>query len=291
MSDPGGPPIAEGELGVPDRPRLLLVEDSHTDASIVRESLRRAGMPAPVVVGSGEQGLRTLAEHDFDLLLLDLRLPGMSGLEVLEALQADCPHLPVIVITGHGDERRAVATLRAGAEDYLPKDELMTSALPRAIRGVLLRRAAQVERQRREEAERLLHEERRDAEGLRAAARHPERRIRQDPGARERVRDLYEETLRQFAAGGQSAARQPCRKLCREAMAAAITPRALVEIHLDAVERAFASASSHGESVVAGARLVLLQVLLALLSEYYDLVCPEREEVAECDLTDLSPSS
>jgi len=263
---------------VPERPQVLLIEDSQTDASIIRESLRRAGMPAPVLVGSGEEGLRTLAERDFDLVLLDLRLPGMSGLEVLEAVHANGEELPVIVITGHGDERRAVATLRAGAEDYLPKDELMTSALPRAIRGVLLRRAAQAERQRRQEAERLLREEREAAEGLREAARPTRPPSRQEPAARERVQELYQEMLRQFAAGGQAAARESCRRLCREAVAAAVTPHGLVEIHLDAVERAFASAGSHGNNIVAGARLALLQVVLALLSEYYELVYPEGEE-------------
>jgi two-component system response regulator HydG len=100
---------------------------------------------------SGDEALALAKEGDsFDVALLDVRMPGPSGLDVCRALSSACPDLPVVLMTGFGDMDAAIAALRAGAHDFLTKP-FETEAL-----DVVLRRAAeQSERQR--EVERLRH--------------------------------------------------------------------------------------------------------------------------------------
>lgn len=69
----------------------------------------------------GESGLRELQKNAPDLLLLDVRLPGMSGLEILEELRKTEPDLPVIMLTAYGDVQTAVSAMKLGASDYLMK--------------------------------------------------------------------------------------------------------------------------------------------------------------------------
>ena len=70
---------------------------------------------------SGKEALRLLAEELFDLAIVDLKMPGMDGIEVLQAIKRDYPHIPVIMITGYATVESAVEAMKAGAFDYLPK--------------------------------------------------------------------------------------------------------------------------------------------------------------------------
>lgn len=77
----------------------------------------------------GESGLRELQKNAPDLLLLDVRLPGMSGLEILEELRKTEPDLPVIMLTAYGDVQTAVSAMKLGASDYLMKGFDLTELL------------------------------------------------------------------------------------------------------------------------------------------------------------------
>ncbi|MCC5810426.1 MAG: sigma-54-dependent Fis family transcriptional regulator [Ectothiorhodospiraceae bacterium] len=100
--------------------RVLIIDD---EASFVRSlvfALREEGIQARGV-HTGEDGLRQAREEPPDLVLLDLRLPGMDGMQVLEALSGELPEIPVVMISAHGDTRAAVQAVKGGAADYLTK--------------------------------------------------------------------------------------------------------------------------------------------------------------------------
>lgn len=74
-----------------------------------------------VTVSSGEEALDVMAEEPFDILLTDIKMPGLPGLELLETVKERFPHIAVIVITGYATVRTAVETMKLGAVDFIPK--------------------------------------------------------------------------------------------------------------------------------------------------------------------------
>jgi DNA-binding response OmpR family regulator len=103
-----------------DRPaRVLVVDDDPTVSDVVRRYLERAGI-AVDVVGDGESALRSALANPPDLLVLDLMLPGMSGLEVCRRLRASQP-TPIVMLTALGEESDRVLGLELGADDYVTK--------------------------------------------------------------------------------------------------------------------------------------------------------------------------
>lgn len=107
---------------------LLLVEDEPDVASFVRQGLEEEGY-AVTWVETGQRALEYVRQSGFDLVLLDVRLPDLSGLEVCERLRLHRPELPVMMLTALDAVEDRVKGLRAGADDYLPKpfafDELL----------------------------------------------------------------------------------------------------------------------------------------------------------------------
>ncbi len=108
--------------------RVLVIDD---DASL-RFTLEAVLSDAGLTVETADGGLAGLAAFDSrgaDIVLTDLAMPGMDGMEVLSRLRASDPSVPVVMLTAHGSERVAVAAIKAGAFDYLPKpfdpDELV----------------------------------------------------------------------------------------------------------------------------------------------------------------------
>lgn len=117
--------------------RILTVED---DAAIRRgivDSLRFAGYQVNEAA-NGNDGMELAIRQDYDLLLLDLVLPGHGGLEILEAVRKTRPTQPVIILTAKGDERDRVAGLRLGADDYVVKPFSVKELLAR-VEAVLRR--------------------------------------------------------------------------------------------------------------------------------------------------------
>jgi DNA-binding NtrC family response regulator len=107
---------------------ILLVEDDEAIAGSLRRLLARAGYRVEHCA-RGDLGAAQAREGKFDLVLSDLKLPGLSGLDLAAQLHAARPLLPVIVLTAHGTTETAIEATRLGAYDYLLKpfapDELL----------------------------------------------------------------------------------------------------------------------------------------------------------------------
>lgn len=123
-----------------DGARILVVDDELEIRRALRRSLRAYGYEV-FTVGSGEEALEAVAQHRPDLMVLDLGLPGMSGLEVCRQVRAQS-NLPIIVLSVKDTEHDKVLALDLGADDYVSKPFGINELLAR-IR-VALRHAAQV---------------------------------------------------------------------------------------------------------------------------------------------------
>jgi len=122
------------------RIRVLSIDDDPDDQLILKHALeKRIGPELELVaVASPMDGLRQLEESSFDLVLLDYKLPGMTGLEFLRELRLRQLETPVIIVTGRGDERIAVEAMKLGARDYIVKDDVDSCRLVDGIAAIIL---------------------------------------------------------------------------------------------------------------------------------------------------------
>ena len=118
--------------------RLLLIEDEQALREQIQARLQAEGYTVDTS-GDGKEGLYLASEYPFDLAIVDLGLPGMPGLSVIQALRADGHRLPILILTARGKWEEKVTGLEAGADDYLVKPFHIEELLAR-IRA-LLRRA------------------------------------------------------------------------------------------------------------------------------------------------------
>jgi two-component system phosphate regulon response regulator PhoB len=104
------------------RELILVIEDDEDIQELIRYNLAQAGYRA-VVAGSGEEGVKVAHAKTPDLILLDIMLPGMDGLEVCRTLSAqeDTRQIPIIMLTAKGEETDIVTGLQMGADDYITK--------------------------------------------------------------------------------------------------------------------------------------------------------------------------
>jgi PAS domain S-box-containing protein len=124
--------------------RLLLIEDNPGDALLIREALSGANGPFELeTVDRLAAGLGRLRTDSIDVLLLDLGLPDSQGMASFAAVREAAPALPIIVLTGLGDDALALIIVQAGAQDYLVKGQTDGQLLWRAIRYALERQRAQ----------------------------------------------------------------------------------------------------------------------------------------------------
>ncbi len=99
---------------------ILIVDDEPRQRELLSGFVESLGCDA-VVAESGETALQRLESQSIDMVLLDVRLPGISGLEVLEKIRSGDTALPVLLLTAYADLRQAVAAMKSGADDYLAK--------------------------------------------------------------------------------------------------------------------------------------------------------------------------
>lgn len=133
-------------------PNLVVVEDEHLLGKSLRDGLRAQGYDATWFT-SGEEFLTWLKDRQADLALLDLRLPGMDGLSVLEHLHAEHPEMLTVFMTAHGDVATAVRAMKLGAFEFLTKPVDLDALLLVVDRALNHRRLTSiVERQKRQEA-------------------------------------------------------------------------------------------------------------------------------------------
>ncbi len=117
--------------------KVLLVDDHPAVSQRIGELLARATPEVELVAASsGEQGLALAAEQSFDLVLLDLRLPGCGGIDVLKELRTAKPGLPVIIISSLPESPYATLARRAGARGFVTKSAL-GQELADAVRSAL----------------------------------------------------------------------------------------------------------------------------------------------------------
>jgi len=129
------------------RHRVLIVEDEQDIAGLIKHTLERGGDADAEIVGSGEAALKAVSERPPDLVILDLNLPVLNGLEVCRILRArsDARHVPIIILTARTGENDRVDGLELGADDYVTKPFSLRELTAR-VRAVLRRSVAVHER-------------------------------------------------------------------------------------------------------------------------------------------------
>ncbi len=103
-----------------ERSRVLVIDDDSGVLELMEAYLSRQGFQV-IGVPNGEDALGTLDDTQPDLIILDLVLPGMGGLDVLRQLKQALPRIPVVMFSGHAHTRNVVEAMRRGASDFLPK--------------------------------------------------------------------------------------------------------------------------------------------------------------------------
>jgi two-component system NtrC family response regulator len=110
--------------------RILFIDDDPAGREVALFNLRKAGYSV-TPASDGQEGLDTFAAEPFDIVITDLKMPGISGMEVLRAVRARAPEIPVLVITAFGNIETAVRAMKEGAYDFIGKpfhrDQLLLS--------------------------------------------------------------------------------------------------------------------------------------------------------------------
>ena len=119
----------------PNTVRVLLVEDSPSDALVLQESLSEAGFGGFQFthIECWAAALECLRQNQFDVLLLDLSLPDVTGRDTFLRARAEAPHLPIVVLTGEANEGLGLDAVRHGVQDYLIKGQTYGRYTVRAL--------------------------------------------------------------------------------------------------------------------------------------------------------------
>ena len=134
--------------------KVLLVDDEKDFLDILQLRLEEEGeMVTPAY--SGEMALKILAKEEIDVVILDILMPGMDGIQTLKEIKRRFPLIEVILLTGHGTTASAVDGMKQGAYDYLLKPADF-SELEAKLEGACKNKEAQEERVRKAEARLLL---------------------------------------------------------------------------------------------------------------------------------------
>ena len=105
--------------------RIVIVDDSAIDRRLVEFFLRKGIADVSLLsVDCGQKAIDSIASETPDLIITDLQMPGMNGLELVEQIKSQGCSAPVILMTGFGTQQIAVQALKAGAASYVPKSAL-----------------------------------------------------------------------------------------------------------------------------------------------------------------------
>ena len=99
---------------------ILIVDDEHEFLELMDNRLQKRGFTV-VTAGTGEKALELVAQEVFDAMVLDVKMPGMDGIETLRRVKQLRPELPVLLLTGHASVEAAMTGVETGAVDYLLK--------------------------------------------------------------------------------------------------------------------------------------------------------------------------
>ena len=126
-------------------PKILIIEDESAIRRVLGKILREENDTYTVdEAEDGLQGLEKIKADDYDLVLCDIKMPKMDGVEVLEAVKKFKPEIPFVMISGHGDLETAINTMRLGAFDYISKPPDLNRLL-NTVRNALDRKVLVVE--------------------------------------------------------------------------------------------------------------------------------------------------
>ncbi|HPC60070.1 MAG TPA: sigma-54 dependent transcriptional regulator [Verrucomicrobiota bacterium] len=123
------------------QPRVLLVEDDPGIVAGLRKELQSEGYDVAVAL-RGDDGLAAALEHAFDVVITDLKMPGLSGLELVERLHRARPKLPILLVTAYGSTETAIEATKRGAYDYVLKPFDMAELLDLVAKAVDCNRLA-----------------------------------------------------------------------------------------------------------------------------------------------------
>ena len=99
---------------------VLIIDDSPTELHLFQSMLEKAGFDT-LVADSGEEGLKKIGTDGFDLVLTDIKMPGMDGLEMAQRIKEMNPWMPIVVVTGYGSEANEAKAEEVGVTEFLRK--------------------------------------------------------------------------------------------------------------------------------------------------------------------------
>jgi len=118
--------------------KILIIDDDEVDRMAVNRALKAAGIRMEFLEASDySEAIQILEEKDFDCVFVDYLLPGKDGLALVQEIRASGSKVPLIVLTGQGDEQTAVDLMKAGASDYITKSRITPDLLSATLRNVI----------------------------------------------------------------------------------------------------------------------------------------------------------
>ena len=254
---------------------LLLVEDNPGDAQLVNELLSDSHRDAYHIVHVPlmSTAVETLRTQPVDVVVLDLRLPDCAGVETVKTVREVASEVPIVVLTGSDDEQLAMDCIDAGAQDYLPKAEVRTQNLRRALGYAITRiRDAQVRHLQETLARyRTLSSAAQNTTVTAALAGSGAVAQRHPQGFGQLVQAYYA-LLEPYLARQTERLEVPIS--AKEVIITALGdagggPRDLLDVHVAALDQALAlHADPHARSIVYESRLLALE-MMGLLVDYY----------------------
>ena len=118
---------------------ILVVDDEHEFLELMTNRMQKRGFTV-VTAPTGEAALKKVGEEEFDAVVLDVKMPGIDGIEVLRRIKQQRPELPVLLLTGHASVEAAMTGVETGAVDYLLKPVPINDLIMR-LRDIASRKA------------------------------------------------------------------------------------------------------------------------------------------------------
>ena len=140
---------------VPASAKVLVVDDEESIRGVLHQALTDAGLHA-LAAENGQQALEVLSRRDIEVMLLDIRMPGLSGLEVLSEVQVRSPDTCVIMVTAIAEVATAVDAMKQGAYDYVAKPFDLDDVIMAVQRALERRTLVLLDRQHKRELEERL---------------------------------------------------------------------------------------------------------------------------------------
>lgn len=135
--------------------RVMLVDDERDYLETLSTRLEMRGLKVTPVNG-GQEAVEIASEKKFDVILLDLSMPGMDGLETLKRIKDHDPDAEIIILTGHGSVKAGVEAMKLGAEDFMEKPVQFDQLLSR-IEEAQEKRVLVIQKEAKKEIEKILH--------------------------------------------------------------------------------------------------------------------------------------